>query len=651
MSRINLLPEHVYNKIAAGEVVERPASVLKELLENSLDAHASKISVRIQKAGSELISVVDDGDGMDPDDALLCFEPHATSKIRQESDLFGITTMGFRGEALPSIASVSKVTLRTRQKDLPEGCEVVIHGGKMLSDRPAGCAPGTEIVVRDLFYNTPARKKFLRSSGTEEHHIAEMMTNLALAHPEISFELKIDNRVFMSSPGAASLIPRIRRLFGRDYADAMLPLSGELKGITVSGFIARRSFTRTTRSEQRIFVNSRPVESQAIYRAVRDGCGPVLDKGRYQPCVLFLRLDPAMVDVNVHPAKREVRFSREFEVAAAVRSAVAEAMREAGEAVITQADPPVYPPGPRFPVQASPMPFSLNTDPEPELLSPEPFSSLKNPPPFPPENRNDGTEPESGEDPAGMERILQTAFLDYTPQDQLSGLKKASELPGLSPEKSDLPEERREVPAVRENPSAGSPGEAAGGALGLRVVGIFNHTYIIAEKADGLILIDQHAAHERILFEKILKGENGSLSQRLLIPVTLELSRAEMLFVRKNSSLLEKIGFEVEPFGSNTLKLNAIPAALSQDNSGSVFKDMLVRLAEEGAPGERIDYEQVARCACKAAVKANDHLTMEEAVALLRQLSECDLPFACPHGRPTILNISVKEIERRFGRR
>ena len=650
MSRINLLPEHIYNKIAAGEVVERPASVLKELLENSLDAHASKISVRIQKAGSDMISVVDDGDGMDADDALLCFEPHATSKIRQESDLFGITTMGFRGEALPSIASVSKVTLRTRRQDSPEGCEVIIHGGKMLSDRPAGCAPGTEIVVRDLFYNTPARKKFLRSSGTEEHHIAEMMTNLALAHPEISFELKIDSRVFMSSPGAPDLIPRIRRLFGKEYADAMLPLSGELKGITVSGFIARRSFTRTTRSEQRIFVNSRPVESQAIYRAVRDGCGPVLDKGRYQPCILFLRLDPALVDVNVHPAKREVRFSREFEVAAAVRSAVAEAMREAGEAAIAPPGPRIYIPGPQNAAQPDPMPFSLNTDPDPELLSPEPFSSLNNPPPFPGEKENGGTK--SPDDSADMDRILQTAFLDYTPQNQLASLKKASELPGLNPEKRmSVLQEGPETPALPDDIAAEPPGTTGGSSLGLRIIGILNQTYIVAEKADGLILIDQHAAHERILFEKILKGENGSLSQRLLIPVTLELSRAEMLFVRKNSPLLEKIGFEAEPFGANTLKLNAIPAALSQDSSGTVFKDMLARLAEEGTPGERIDYEQVARCACKAAVKANDHLTAEEAAALLRQLSKCDLPFACPHGRPTILNISMKEIERRFGRR
>ena len=648
MSRINLLPEHIFNKIAAGEVVERPASVLKELVENSLDAHATKISVRVQKAGSDLIAVVDDGDGMDADDALLCFEAHATSKIAQESDLSAITTLGFRGEALPSIASVSRITLRTRRRDLPEGTEVAIDGGKMLSSRPAGCAPGTEIIVRDLFFNTPARKKFLRSPSTEEHHIAEMMTNVALAHPDVAFELKLGGRVFMSSPAAPDLIPRIRELFGRDYADAMIPLSGGLNGVGISGFIAGRSFTRPTRAEQRLFVNGRPVESLPVYRAIRDGAGPVLDKGRYQPCILFITMDPALVDVNVHPAKREVRFSREFEVAAAVRNAVAQAMRESDPAAVAPETVyvPVSPPDPQ--------PFALNSDPDPELISPPPFSSLPDAPAFPPPGTDaapsGGPEKEDAESElSDLDRVLKSAFLDYVPLSHSGALRRASELPGLesAPPAGPAPDAKTGAPA----PAIPAPDPAAGNSLGLRIIGILNRTYIIAEKADGLILIDQHAAHERVLFEKILKGVDGTLSQRLLIPVSLELSRPEMVFIRKNTSLLEKIGFEAEPFGSNTIKLNAIPAALTQDSAGKMFKDMLANLLDSGSPGERLNYEQVAMCACKAAVKANDELTMGEVVELLRQLSYCDLPFACPHGRPTILNISMKEIERRFGRR
>ncbi len=322
MSKIQLLTERIYNKIAAGEVVERPASVLKELLENSLDAGALRITVAVRQGGEQLISVTDDGEGMDPDDAILCFEAHATSKIKTEKDLFAITSFGFRGEAMPSIASVAKVTLHTRRRDSAEGFEVVINGGKMLASAPFGCAPGTEVVVRDLFFNTPARKKFLRSRATEEKHIAEMITNISLAHPEIGFELTFDGRPFLSSPAAKDPVPRIRALFGRDYADAMIPVSGSEHGITVNGFIARRSFTRPTRMEQRIFVNGRPVESQAVYRGIREGCGPTLDKGRYQPCILFLSLDPSRVDVNVHPAKREVRFSSDYEVTGSVRSAV-----------------------------------------------------------------------------------------------------------------------------------------------------------------------------------------------------------------------------------------------------------------------------------------------------------------------------------------
>lgn len=642
MSRINLLPEHIYNKIAAGEVVERPASVLKELLENSLDAHATKISVNIQKAGSDMIAVTDNGDGMDQDDALLCFEAHATSKISTEADLFSITTMGFRGEALPSIASVSKITLRTRRREQPEGCEVIIHGGKMISSKPAGCAPGTEIIVRDLFFNTPARKKFLRSRATEEHHIEEMMTALALAHPDIAFELKIDNRNFMSSPAAQDLTPRIRELFGRDYADAMIPLSAAMHGVEISGFIARRSCTRPTRSEQRLFVNGRPVESQGIYRAIREGCGPVLDRGRYQPCIIFITLDPALVDVNVHPAKREVRFSREFEVIAAVRMAVSDALRQSDSSSILSMGKVSFFDPETVSRQEQPLPEDKMFSPEAVSPAPFPEMSLKTPPQNDMPSAVSENAPEtspSAEDFSVIDSVLKSAFLDYTPRSQMPELQKASELPGF--EKAAAPQ------TVPSDAPAGKPENK----LGLRIIGILNNTYIIAEKADGLILIDQHAAHERVLFEKILKGVDGTLSQRLLIPVTLELSRSETAFIRKNSALLEKLGFEAEPFGANTVKLNAIPAALSQESSGTMFKDMLSNLAESGTPGNRIDYEQIAMCACKAAVKANDALTMGEALSLLKQLSYCDLPFACPHGRPTILNISMNEIERRFGRK
>ncbi len=627
MSKIQLLTERIYNKIAAGEVVERPASVLKELLENSLDAGALRITVAVRQGGEQLISVTDDGEGMDPDDAILCFEAHATSKIKTEKDLFAITSFGFRGEAMPSIASVAKVTLHTRRRDSAEGFEVVINGGKMLASAPFGCAPGTEVVVRDLFFNTPARKKFLRSRATEEKHIAEMITNISLAHPEIGFELTFDGRPFLSSPAAKDPLPRIRALFGRDYADAMIPVSGSEHGITVNGFIARRSFTRPTRMEQRIFVNGRPVESQAVYRGIREGCGPTLDKGRYQPCILFLSLDPSRVDVNVHPAKREVRFSSDYEVTGSVRSAVAAALRTAETAALDLG-------GSLFSSREAECPGNVSPAPFPDIPA-VPFDTARTP------------------ETALLDRVMANAFVDYTPSALTAPPVRAVSLPGFSE-----PRERSGVTPLPEQSeeSAGGERALAGGKqaepLGVRLIGIFSDTYILAEKPDGLVLIDQHAAHERILFERILKGVDGTLSQRLLIPVTIELSRPDMAFLSRNAEFVEQVGYEVELFGQNTVKLSAIPAALPQDRAGDTFRDMLSRAIDSGSSATaRTDLETVAMSACKAAVKANDKLTVEEAVALLKQLVQCEQPFTCPHGRPTILNISTREIERRFGRR
>jgi len=271
MSKIKLLSEQVYNKIAAGEVVERPASVVKELVENALDAGAGRIAVMIEEAGAKLILVTDDGEGMDDDDALMCMESHATSKISKAEDIFAVRSFGFRGEAIPSIASVSRMSIRTRRRDVPCGVEVAEQGGKLIAANPAGCAPGTEIAVRDLFFNVPARKKFLKTSATEERHIVAALTNISLAHSQVSFELKADGRMIFCSPASASILPRVRELFGREFANALLPVSKSEGGIKVTGYISGREYTRASRVDQRVFVNGRPVESQAVYRGIREG--------------------------------------------------------------------------------------------------------------------------------------------------------------------------------------------------------------------------------------------------------------------------------------------------------------------------------------------------------------------------------------------
>lgn len=621
MSKIHLLSEHVCNKIAAGEVVERPASVVKELLENALDAGAGKISVLVERAGRKLIAVRDNGEGMDPDDALLCLESHATSKIRDDADIFNISSFGFRGEALPSIAAVSRMTIRTRRKDSQEGTEVSVAAGKFIENKPVGCAPGTEITVRDLFYNLPARQKFMRSEATEERHILECVTNISLSHPDVAFELKTDGRTVISSPASARGDSRIRDLFGKNFADAMLPVSRTEYGILVEGVVSKRSFTRNSRADQRIFVNGRCIEAQAVYRGIREGYGPMIESGRYPAAILFLTLPPAEVDVNVHPAKREVRFRHEFEVTAAVRTAVLQALR-AGDAVLPE-------PGRTGDAAVLPAPSAKTTlypDFTPQPSAPAPGVTLPS--------------------------ILQSSLVTYAPA---GGAMFRHAAPGNEPETAapllpGMPEDAPAEEPFRLEHEEAYPAPARRDPPDMQLLGVLENSYLVGVIPGGLVLIDQHAAHERVLFEQILHGIEGVCSQKLLIPITLEVSRSDMLFVTRNRESFEKIGYEAEPFGQNTLKLNAVPAAVPQENAGGMFQDMLSRLAEDGA-AQKNPVSRIAQAACKAAVKAHDALTMEECRALLKQLAQCELPYSCPHGRPTILNISLSEIERRFGRK
>ena len=650
MSKIRQLSDEVCNKIAAGEVVERPASIVKELVENSLDAGARKITVTIEDGGRRAISVADDGEGMDADDALLCLDPHSTSKISSEADIFDIASFGFRGEAIPSIAAVTRLTIRTRRRETPEGVEVFIAGGKAVSEKPAGCPPGTEVCARDLFFNVPARKNFLRTVATEERHIVEILSNIALAHHDVAFILKADGRILLSTPAAPSILPRISEFFGREYAGALLPFSRTERGITVNGFIARRGFTRNSRAEQRICVNARPVESAPVYRAIKEACGPMLERGRFQPALIYLSMPPGSVDVNVHPTKREVRFRNEFDVIAAVRTAVSAALRT-NDAVI-----PVTAEGVNDPAETS---ARLFPDFAPDMQARE----------FDPRER---TEDASGDAPVpasgivtSVDSLLESARVGYrvlgpvlhapfgnAPSAQNAGCGAApqqedGELP-IPPEPQHAPPENEPRPDFRLV-AEDAPATDFGGT-GLRLLGVLENSYIVAAIPGGLVLIDQHAAHERVLFERILNGIDGTLSQKLLMPITIELSPADMAYVARNLHEFENIGFEIEPFGRNTIKLNSIPAAIKQENVGGFFHDMLARIGEFGA-GQRLATDTLARAACKAAVKAHDRLSLQEAAALIEQMSHCALPYSCPHGRPTMLNISLSEIERRFGRK
>ena len=614
MSIIRILSEDVSNRIAAGEVIERPASVVKELIENALDAGADSISVSIEQAGKKLIAVTDNGGGMDADDCLLCFEPHATSKITSIEDMNKITTMGFRGEALPSIASVSRLRLRTRPRGKMEGNEVIIEGGKFIKSSPAGCAPGTEMTVRDLFFNTPARRKFLCADKTEEKHIIDTFSQIELAHPAISFELISDGVKVISSPGDKDLLPRIQTVFGKTMKDNLLPLHFEKAGITVSGFIARHGFTKQSRKEQRTYINNRPVESPAIYRGLKNGYESLVMKGCFPPVILFIFMPPERVDFNVHPAKREVRFREAGLVTNVITDAVREQLRQAA-----------------FPHVAIPGELSFNTilsgasvnyypaEKEQQVL---PEFRIQNPPSF-------------DKQPEFMPEI--------TPEINI-------ETAVSTPDREATPFNSNSDNSSRNNETSAS--DAAQNSQ-FDILAFLDDTYILAAAASGLVIIDQHAAHERILFEQLMNNSNAPeiSSQKLLLPITLELSRSETQFLRKNTEPFQELGFEIEPFGHNTIIIHAVPASFPTADASELFAELLAGILEEEKINGRTNKADIAKIACSRAVKAHDRLTMAEAKGLIEQMRQCQLPYSCPHGRPTIISISYKELEKRFGRK
>ncbi|MBN1863363.1 MAG: DNA mismatch repair endonuclease MutL [Victivallales bacterium] len=604
MSSIRILPEDVSNRIAAGEVIERPASVLKELMENSIDAGATVISAAVERAGKKLISVSDDGAGMSSDDARLCFEPHATSKISALEDMDSISTMGFRGEALPSIASVSRVRMRTRLPGVTEGTEVVIEGGRVIFSGPVGCAAGTEFAVRDIFFNTPARKKFLKGDPTEEKHLTDMFCQIALGHPHISFDLTIDGVKAISSPAGKSLVPRIQLFLGRQMKDSLLPLKFEKSGILIEGYIAKHGVARKYRREQRIYINRRPVESPAVYAGLKNGYESTVMRGLFPPALLFIGMSPDRVDFNVHPAKREVRFREPALVSNLVAEAVRGTLRKSVRPLVS-------------------LPSKLPLD-----------------------------------------TILSGARVDYSPPEQTQ-----QSLPGIpSPEDprlpppSFLPEITPEIdlPAPWEplshreslSPSEDLPQEPVVPYGDIKILAFLDSSYILASAESGLLIIDQHAAHERILFEQILGGpESVSLSQKLLLPITLELPKSEIRFIEKNADIFSELGFDLESFGSNTVIIRSVPPVLPSEDNAKLFSEIIAGILEDENFVRKPDKAGIARIACTRAVKAHDRLSAKEAESLLKQLHKCKLPYSCPHGRPTIISISYKELERRFGRK
>ncbi len=668
MNRIRLLPEQVANQIAAGEVVERPASVVKELVENALDAGAARITVEIQAGGRSLIRVTDDGWGMSRDDALLSLERHATSKIQRAEDLSAIATMGFRGEALPSIASVSRFTLvsREREGEAAEATQIIINGGKILEVKAAGAAAGTSVEVRQIFFNLPARRKFLRTEETESAHVQHYLTLAALAYPEVAFTFSKDGRVVWQLPAVktgteiearlTALRERIRAIEGGEQkllavnftaelaepaeAEEMREFSGaETAGargaaFRVWGFMGAPGVSRSTREDQHLFVNRRPVENRGLNFALMEGYHTALMKGRYPVCCLFVEINPAAVDVNIHPSKREVKFHQEREVRRLVTQAVRETLlkfhggaekreeEEAGTEERTEA-PQATPELPDFratpraqaalPANKTPGP-SWPARPAMEPARPRALAGASAPNPVP-----DAPAVSAG----------------FRPGAGLGRLEGATGVTSKRGEEGSEPVPLLNVP--------------------LRLVGVIGRLYVVLESDRGLVLLDQHAAHERVLFEQMLnrlEGQGSAASQKLLLPETVELSARDAQFLREQLPALTRMGVGLSEFGERTFLLDALPPFVKAPDARKFVLELVDELKAAGQEVNslRLGEQTIAKTVCRHAVKANDPLAGAELQNLVEDLRRCAMPYTCPHGRPTLIEMNYRELEKKFGR-
>ena len=595
--------------------MERPASVVKELVENALDAGATRIAIRADEGGKKLIGVTDDGCGMDSDDAVLAFQRHATSKIRDADDLWRIATMGFRGEALPSIAAVAHVELVTRPPDAPHGTRVIVEGGFLQTVEPVGCPIGTTVTVQRLFFNTPARLKFLKSASTEFAHIAEVVSRYILAFPEVAFTLEHNGREVMRHVPTGDERAALAEVMGRELAEQLLPMHYHEPPYTVRGFVSPPTVSKPTRSHQWFFVNRRFVRNKTLAAAISHAYHGFLPEGRQPIVVLFLELPPELVDVNVHPAKIEVRFRKEAEVQGVVVRALREAL-VAGQVVPSVTlSPPREKPSPTL----TPPPTARRDLTEFRQLLRVKFGRSAVPTPMP--SPSPALSPQSQPTPVPSPSPSATAPSPFLPP---------SPSPALPQPTSLLPRPSHLV-ALKQLAA----------------------TYILAENEQGdLFVVCQHRAHERLIFEQLHKrSEEGEVArQGLVVPFTLSLGQAQAAFVEANLSVLRKAGFELEPFGRNTFLVRAVPALLAQRDYEQLLRDLLDELTASQFPADELFHEVLATIACKSAIKAGDVLTQEEMQQLLDDLLTLDNPALCPHGQPILIALTKAELDRRFER-
>jgi len=661
MGRIHVLPEHVANKIAAGEVVERPASVVKELLENSLDAGSTRIKIQVEAGGKKFIQITDDGCGMVRDDALLAFERHATSKIKNAEDLLSISTLGFRGEALPSIASVSRLRLETRSPDQDSGTIIEINGGKIFRVEEAGLPAGTSITIRDLFFNTPARKKFLKSESTELSHIASLVTHYALAHPGKHFELQSAPNAMLVAPPVAGYSERVYQVFGKETLDQLISVAAELPlahvglpqpapwrrqeeedddgrdrlridpgSLRLHGFVSKPEIQKLNRNSIYTFVNGRLIRDRLIQHALTEAYRNILPPTVFPVVLLFLEMPSGEVDVNVHPSKTEVRFRQQTVMHDFLRDSVRAALMKARPVpqFVTEirAHPTANPsltPGARAAAAegaawqygaAVPQEFSLQAPPQPVIAERLHFQG-------------------------GIEVDANAAIpVARFPRQTFGGPVEAAEACHCAPAVADEADSLTEIPSLSS----------------LKPLGQLRESFILAVNHDGLWIIDQHVAHERVLFERVLRqrAQQSVESQRLLMPIILELTPAQQAVFSEISEELQSNGFEAEPFGTRSIAVKVAPAGVQATEVENMLHELLDQFSRED---QALNLDQVrgriaASIACHAAIKVNMPLEQNKMEWLLAELSKTDCPMTCPHGRPVVLRYSMKDIQRAFKR-
>lgn len=643
MKRINLLDENTSNKIAAGEVVERPSSVVKELIENSIDANARNITIEIEEGGEKLIKIIDDGDGIHPEDIKKAFLPHATSKIKNSSDIFSINTLGFRGEALPSIAAVSKVSLKSKIQEEDFGREIIIEGGEILSFNECGINKGTSIEVKDLFFNVPARKKFLKTSSREASLISDIVSRIALANPSISFKLFNNGKKVLNTYGNSNLLDVTRTIYGKNIGENIIYFEHSEDTLTLYGYIGKEVIARGSRNNQSIFVNGRYIKNKTLVVAVENAFKSFSTVNKFPFFILFIEVYPENIDVNIHPTKAEIKFKDERLIFKKVFDTVHEALRneifkefqvkkdentsfkkdEFKEISFDIKDD--YEKKERTKVT---LPVDLNY----EKISSKDYQNIYE------KEYSDSSSSKYLEKTKTNNNVNYNVNYNNIDSKENSILNENFTLRENFYKDNILDEETKEK--VPKFPP-------------LRIIGQFNKTYILGEYDEVLYIIDQHAAHEKILFEKYFKSiEEGSIIiQPLLVPEIIDLTLDDFSYYEENKEIFKNAGFTLEEFGGNSLALKEVPYFLGKLDAKGLFLNILDNIKELGSgKTSEVKYNKIATMACKAAVKGHDLLSEQEMIKLVEDLRYINDPFHCPHGRPTIIKFTNYDLEKKFRR-